>query len=134
MPSIVNLLCFFCSLVVITNQRLFSTFPSFSFPSLLPLIKRSLVRASLFLIDQLVGNVLDQSEASIQVTWSALANQRPLSSIIGKLVEVSQSRLRLREQNEVIKISNQNYFLLLLGKLWSLYKKKKTLIQILLTV
>ena len=29
MPSIVILLCFFCSLVVITNQRLFSTFPVF---------------------------------------------------------------------------------------------------------
>ena len=134
MPSIVNLLCFFCSLVVITNQRLFSTFPSFSFPSLLPLIKRSLVRASLFLIDQLVGTVLDQSEVNILDTWYALTNQRPMSPIIGQLVEVSQSRLRLREQNEVIKISNQNYFLLLLGKLWSLYKKKKTLIQILLTV
>ena len=134
MPSIVNLLCFFCSLVVITNQRLFSTFPSFSFPSLLPLIKRSLVRASLFLIDQLVGTVLDQSEVNILDTWYALTNQRPMSPIIGQLVEVSQSRLRPREQNEVIKISNQNYFLLLLGKLWSLYKKKKTLIQILLTV
>ena len=76
-------------------------------PSLLPLIKRSLVRASsLFLIDQLVGISLGQSEASIEVTWYALTNQRPVS-IIGKLMGILQSRLRLREQNEVIKISNK---------------------------